>query len=172
VVPLPVSATACDPDPASSAIVRVAVRVPVADGVNVTATVQLAVAASVWGASGQLVVPTKSAALAPLVAMPLIVSGALPEFVTVTVCTGLEVPTTCEANDALVGFRFTAGADTGAAVTAPTVFDSASVLPWEFFPVTIARRKRPCSVACGENVLAEAPAMSEEYDVGLPLQTP
>src|SRR4051812_34918412 len=94
VVPVPVNATACDPGPASSAIVRVAVSVPVADGVNVTATEQLAVAASVWGASGQLVVPTKSSALAPLVAMPLIVSGALPEFVTVTLCAGLEVPTT------------------------------------------------------------------------------
>src|SRR5262249_7477952 len=47
--------------------------------------------------------------------MPLIVSGAVPELVTVTVFAALVVPTSCEANGRAAGGRRTAGAGTTAA---------------------------------------------------------
>lgn len=53
-IPVPVSGTLCGLPVALSAMLILALRVPVAAGVNVTEIVQLAPAASVLGLSGQV----------------------------------------------------------------------------------------------------------------------
>src|SRR5437773_373623 len=65
---------------ASSVTVKVAVRAAVAVGVNVTLMVQLELAASVEGVSGQLFVWPKSPGFVPPRAMLLMVNGAVPVF--------------------------------------------------------------------------------------------
>ena len=55
-VPVPVSATLCEPPAASSATWTLAVRVPDVLGVNVTETVHVPFTASVAGASGHVFV--------------------------------------------------------------------------------------------------------------------
>ena len=72
-VPVPLSATVCGLPVASSAIKTLAVRLPVAPGVNVTEIVQLAPAARL---AGQSLVWAKSAALVPTRPMLQIVSAA------------------------------------------------------------------------------------------------
>jgi hypothetical protein len=74
-------------------MLTLALRPPFAEGVNVTLSVQLAPAASVVGLSGQVFVCAKSAALAPLSEMLVMVSAAEPLFVSVTVLAALVVPT-------------------------------------------------------------------------------
>jgi hypothetical protein len=74
-------------------MLRVAERAPFADGVKVTLSVQLAVAARVAGLSGQVFDCAKSVAFAPFTVMPLIVSAAVPLFVSVIDCAPLVVPT-------------------------------------------------------------------------------
>lgn len=73
-----------------SVTVKAPVTVPVADGVNVTATWQLLPAGSI---AGQLLVcanpPLAVTLLAPLNWLP-------PKFVIVMICGGLVVPTFCE----------------------------------------------------------------------------
>jgi len=83
--PVPLNATLCGLSIASSVIDTLALRAPVADGENVTESVQEAPAASVVGLSGHVEVSPKSELFVPVTAMLLIVSGALPEFVNVTV---------------------------------------------------------------------------------------
>jgi hypothetical protein len=83
-IPVPLRATVCGPPGASSAMLTLAVRLPVALGVNVMEMVQLAPTASVLGASGQVFVCAKSPAFAPPTPTELSVSGAVPELVTVT----------------------------------------------------------------------------------------
>src|SRR5882724_6420496 len=51
----------------------------------------------------------KSTAFAPVIVMLVIVSTAVPLFVSVTVCTVLVTPTRMLPNDKLAGFRVTAG---------------------------------------------------------------
>ena len=85
VAPLPLSATVCGLLLALSARFSVAVRLPVAEGVNVTETVQLAPTARVEGLSGQVLVRAKSPAFAPVTPTLLIASAAVPVLVTVTV---------------------------------------------------------------------------------------
>lgn len=91
--PVPVSATTCGLLPASSVKVTEALRVPVAVGEKMTATVQFAPAVSVEVLAGQLLVCEKSPLFVPVTAMLEIVSAAFPVFVKVTFCEALVVPT-------------------------------------------------------------------------------
>jgi hypothetical protein len=68
---------------------KLALRLPVALGVNVTGIVQLAPAAS---DVGQLLVWAKSPAFVPPIAMLATLSEAVPELVSVTVWAALVVP--------------------------------------------------------------------------------
>src|SRR5205823_983335 len=92
-VPVPEIGRASCRERASSVTVKVAVRAAVAVGVNVTLMVQLELAASVEGVSGQLFVWPKSPGFVPPRAMPLMVNGAVPVFESVTVCGALVVLT-------------------------------------------------------------------------------
>ncbi len=91
---MPERPTLCGLPEALSATERLAVRVPVAEGVKVPEMVQLAPAASVLGLTGQVLVCAKSAALVPVRLMPVIESAAVPVLVRVTVCAALVVPVT------------------------------------------------------------------------------
>ena len=74
--------------------VSVAFRVPTADGMKVTVTVQLVFTARVAGEMGHpLLWITKSAALGPLMPTLLIVNGAVPSFKRDSVAAALVVPT-------------------------------------------------------------------------------
>jgi hypothetical protein len=106
---VPLSGKACGLPGASSVIVTVAERLPVALGVKVAEIVQVALAASSDGTSGQLFVCAKSAEFVPPSRIELIASGAVPLLRTVTVCAALVVPTTCDAKETLVGVSVTAG---------------------------------------------------------------
>jgi hypothetical protein len=86
---------ACGLPEASSVTAREAFRAPVAVGSNVTLIVQFDPAASVAGLAGQVLVCAKSPLFAPVIAMPVIASAALPVLVKVTLCTVLVVPTGC-----------------------------------------------------------------------------
>src|SRR5438552_13312896 len=90
-VPVPERLKVCGLPLASSVTVKVAVRPAVAVGVNVTLMVQLELAASVEGVSGQLFVWPKTPGFVPPRAMSLMVSGAGPVFESVTVCGALEI---------------------------------------------------------------------------------
>jgi hypothetical protein len=81
-VAVPVSATVCGLPAALSVMATAAVRVPVTVGVNVTETVQEALAARLVP---QVVVRAKSPLFVPVTTMLLIVITALPVFVIVTV---------------------------------------------------------------------------------------
>ena len=83
--PVPLRETLCGLPAALSLILTLALRAPEAEGENVTRMVQLALAASELGASGQVVVSPKSAAFVPATPMLLIVNAAVPELVRVTV---------------------------------------------------------------------------------------
>src|SRR5262245_40520180 len=107
--PVPLSPTVCGLPAALDEMLTLAVRAPAAVGVNVTEIVQLAPAASVLGPSGQLLSWAKSPALAPASPMLEITSGASPEFVNVTLCAALVVPTSWLPKPRLVGDRLTAG---------------------------------------------------------------
>ena len=94
VIPVPVSITEGDP-PGDAEATRFAVRVPPAVGLNVTATMQLAPAASDSGQLDDTIM--KSPALVPLVVteMPVVVPAApVPVFETVKVSAGLLPLTT------------------------------------------------------------------------------
>jgi len=107
VPPVPLRASACGLPVALSETCTVAARGPVALGEKVTVMVQVALAAS---DAGQSLVCVKSVAFAPVMAMPVIVSGAVPEFRSVEVCDALVVPTSCEPNVRPLGVSVTAGA--------------------------------------------------------------
>jgi len=112
VTPVPVSGTLCGLPPALSLMLRVAVRAPLAAGVKLTLMVQLAVAARVLGLSGQVFDCAKSAAFTPFTTMPLIVSAAVPLFVSVIDCAALVVPIFWLPKLSEVGLSVTAGAET------------------------------------------------------------
>jgi hypothetical protein len=90
-----------------SATLTEAVRAPVAVGVKVTEIVQLAPAASV---AGQVLVCPKSPAFAPVTEMAVIVSPAVPVFVSVAVWAAPEVPTRVLPNVSAPGDSDTLGA--------------------------------------------------------------
>lgn len=108
-VPVPDSDTLCGLPAASSVTVTLPVRLPPLDGVNVTEIVQLPLTASVAGEIGHVFVCAKSAAFVPLTAMELIVSGAVPLFVSVVDWLVDVVPTATEPRARLVGLSVTAG---------------------------------------------------------------
>lgn len=89
--PAPVSATDLGLPIPLSVIVTAAVRVPVAVGVNVTLMVQEALAASVAGEIGHVVVPAKSLAFVPVMLMLVIVSAPGPLLVRPIFCAALVV---------------------------------------------------------------------------------
>jgi hypothetical protein len=93
-----------------SAIETLADRPPEAEGENVAEIVQFALAASVAGLSGHVLVWAKSPAFVPVTPMLVIVNGALPEFVSVVDCPALVVPAACEPKPRLLGTRVTLGA--------------------------------------------------------------
>jgi hypothetical protein len=93
-LPVPVRETLCGLPAALSVTVTLAVRVPIAVGLNVTLIVQLAPAARVLGLMGQVVLCAKSPALVPVIPILLMVSAAVPLFVSVTVFGALVVPIT------------------------------------------------------------------------------
>ena len=95
---------------ALSDTVTEAVRDPAPVGVNVTEIVQVAPAASVFGAIGHVFVCAKSPACVPPTAMLEISSGAAPELVRVTSWAALVVPTSWLPNVRLPGLSVTPGA--------------------------------------------------------------
>src|SRR5467141_1122412 len=109
-VPVPVSVTICGLLAASSVMVKVPGRVPVAVGINVTLIVQLAPAASgvAGGVIGQGVAPGL-AAKSPDAVMETIVRGPVPVLVSVTVCAALVVFSSWLPKVRLVGASPTAG---------------------------------------------------------------
>src|SRR5689334_18359024 len=87
-------------------MLSVPVRAPATVGANVTEMLQLAPAAT---GAPHVFVALKS----PVLEMLLMVSGAVPEFVTVTTCAALTVPTGWPPKAILVFDRVTAGAPVG-----------------------------------------------------------
>lgn len=96
VAAVPVKATLCGEPLALSVIVSAPVLVPATVGVKVTEIVQFAPAAN---AEGQALVSAKS----PVAAMEILASAAVPEFVSVTVCTELVVLIGCEPKVRMTG---------------------------------------------------------------------
>jgi hypothetical protein len=88
--PVPARLTVCGLFAALSAIVRLAVRLPVAVGVKVTLIVQLAPVATL---DPQLLACAKSPGFVPATAIEEIVRATLPLLVSVTGCEALGVPT-------------------------------------------------------------------------------
>jgi hypothetical protein len=99
--PVPVNGTVCGLNPALSVTDTLALRVPVAVGVNVTEIVQL-----FFGDTEvpQVLVWVKSVGFVPVIAIPLIVIAVPPlASVRVMTCAVLLVPTVCAAKVKLVG---------------------------------------------------------------------
>jgi hypothetical protein len=109
--PVPVNAIVCGLLASLSVLVRVAVSLPVPDGLNVTLITHEPFAGTL--APLVHVVPlaiAKSPAFAPLIAaVAVIFSAALPSFVTVTVCAELVAPTFSLPNTMLPGEIFIDG---------------------------------------------------------------
>jgi hypothetical protein len=93
VTPVPLSVTLCGLPAALSLMLTLALRGPVALGVNVTLIVQVALTASVFGLIGQVFVSAKSVGFVPASAMLEIVRAAVPLLVSVTLCAALVVLT-------------------------------------------------------------------------------
>jgi hypothetical protein len=89
-----------------SAILSVAVRAPVAEGVNVTAIVHPAPAATELP---QVLFSAKSPALVPVRARLLILKAVVPVLVRVTICTGLVMATDPLLKVRLLGEKLTVG---------------------------------------------------------------
>jgi hypothetical protein len=98
--PVPLKPTVCVVGDALSVIVMVAVREPLAPGLNVTLIVQCEFAATL---PAQLSVSVKSLPSAPEKAMLEIVSAVELLFVNVTACAVLAAPTVCDANVSIAG---------------------------------------------------------------------
>jgi len=106
VSPVPLSAMVCGEVLALSVMVIVANNAPVAVGAKCPWIVQLAATARL---APQLFANTNEEAPAPVTAMLVIVTAAVPLFVTVTVCEPLEAPTVVGANERLVADKVTGG---------------------------------------------------------------
>jgi hypothetical protein len=107
--PVPERLTVWGVSAALSLIVRVASREPVAEGVKVTPTEQVALGAMLAPEQPSAVL-AKSAALLPPRLTVLIFKAVVPLLVTVTVCAALVVPTGWLPKPRLVADRLTAGA--------------------------------------------------------------
>src|SRR5208337_1121116 len=113
VTPGPLRATVCGLPAALSVMVNVPIRVPIWLGLKVTLIAQVEPGLRVAGEIGQVFPGTgsvKFAAFAPDRLTLLMVKFAPPEFVTVSVCARLMVPTTWALKERLVVERVTAGA--------------------------------------------------------------
>jgi hypothetical protein len=153
--PVPVNVTLCVAPtlPELSTICNVAVRVPEAEGVNVTEILQLALAASVVP---QALVSAKSPGLLPSIPTLVIVNGPLPVLLNVSVCAAVVVLTAVEANVKLPG-------DTPAVGTPIPVPLNATVCvaPATFPELSVIVRVPVCvPVAVGVNVteIVQVPA--------------
>jgi hypothetical protein len=109
-IPVPERLTLWGLPAASSLMATLALSLPVVEGVKVTVMVQLALAARVPAPTGQVLVWAKSLALVPVSPMLLMVRGAVPLLVSVTLFPALVVPMSWVPNARLVGLRVTAGA--------------------------------------------------------------
>lgn len=96
----PVTATVCGEFGASSAIVTVAVRAPVAEGVKVSPTVQAVLTG--YAEATHSLIRVKSPALVPLNLIEEKCRAAAPRLVTVIFCLALVVPSAVEANETAV----------------------------------------------------------------------
>jgi hypothetical protein len=105
VAPIPCTGTVCGVVGALSATLTLAMRVPAAEGVKVTLMVQFAPTATV----AQLLVCEKSAALAPVKAIPLTTRGAVPELVRRMLRAVLGEDTICWPKLRDMGEKVTAG---------------------------------------------------------------
>jgi hypothetical protein len=108
IVPVPTSDTCCGLPAALSAIDRLAVLVPAACGLNLTATEQLEPAARLVPQLFE--VTTKSAALLPLIETVLMVRVPVPEFLRLTLWVLELVKSSVVGNVKDIGDRETAGA--------------------------------------------------------------
>ena len=86
---VPAKLTNCGLPVALSPMLKAAEREPVAVGVNVTPIEQFPPATTL---DPQLLVWRKSLGLVPPTEIPVMLSAALPELVSITLCTGLVVP--------------------------------------------------------------------------------
>jgi hypothetical protein len=109
--PVPLRLTLLGEPVALCAIAKLPLRAPVAPGLNVTLTVQVAFAATEL----QLFVCVKSAAFVPPTVTPLTVSAAVPELVTVTIIAALVLPTVTLPKPSVVVLRLMAGEGVAAA---------------------------------------------------------
>ena len=110
--PVPLSDTCCAPPAALSVKLRLALLAPTACGANRTATVQLALIATVPPPAGQVppAAIAKSPAFVPVTAMPVTLSAALPLFVSVTLSGALDVAMIWLPNPREVGAILATGA--------------------------------------------------------------
>ncbi len=144
---LPVMATVCGELGASSVIVSVAVRTPVADGVKVSPIVH-----AVFTGYAAAVHPSlrlKSPALAPLIFKAETCRGAVPALVIVMFCCVLVVPWAIAAKTIAAGAMVTADLATGAPVPVP-LSGTVCVDPGASSAMTIEALRSPS--ANGENV--------------------
>jgi len=105
--PVPLRLMECGLPAALSVMVTAAARAPAPVGVNVTEIVQFPLLAAT--VLPQVLLSAKSPLFAPVTAMLEMVSGPLPELVSVTDCAELAVPNAWLANVRLVLDRFTTG---------------------------------------------------------------
>ena len=106
-MPVPFSLTVCGEPVALSATERLAVRAPVAAGLNSTETVQVAAAASVVP---QVVADLiKDVALVPVIVSEVRFTVPVPVFLIVTTCAAVVEPTVVEAKVSVVGESETVG---------------------------------------------------------------
>lgn len=112
---VPVKVTVCETAGVATLTLRVADLAPsvaLIVGLNVTLAVQFEPAATVAGNIPQVVVRANCPGFVPPSAMLLIVIGALPVLLTVTVCVLLTLPRVTDPNDATVGVTARIGACT------------------------------------------------------------
>jgi hypothetical protein len=157
--PVPVRVTAWGLLVAESVKVRVAVRVPAAVGLNTTLAEQLAAAARLAPQVAPEIV--KSEALAPVMAIPLMVTAVVRPLASVADCDALLDPTTVPAKERLAGLTVTLLA----AVPRPVRAMVCGLLPSESLKLSVAVR---VPVAVGPNrmfAVQLAPAASVEPHV-------
>jgi hypothetical protein len=158
---IPLSVANCGEPVTLSAADRLAVRVPVASGLNSTETVQVAATASVVP---QVVADLrKEVALVPVTVSEVRVSVPVPVFLSVTICAGEVKPSAVEAKDRLVGERVMAsvGVATPLPVSAAVCGDPVALSASERLAVSVP-------VAAGLNsteTAQDAPGASEAVQV-------
>src|SRR5690348_840429 len=110
--PVPLSDTCCGLLAALSVKLRLALLVPTACGANRTATVQLALIATVPPPTGQVppAAIAKSAAFVPVTAIPVTLNAELPLFVSVTLSGALDVSIIWLPKPREIGAIFATGA--------------------------------------------------------------